>query len=122
MANITPDNYEWDNVVEESPILIELETSGEFAVGEYVKSETITFIDKKGEEKEFLQLLMRGVGIGEIEKGTLYAFNCGYKLQQASKKLDEIGAHGKVIKVTRIKDVDTGAQEPMIDFRVDVAR
>lgn len=111
------DEYEWDNVVEESPTQIQFESPGEFIVGEYVKTETIPFVDKT-EEKEFQQIMLRGLGIGDLEKGTLYGINCGYKLRKASEQLEP----GKVIKVTYVKDVDTGAQQPMKDFKIDVAR
>jgi len=116
--DVTPENWNWETVQEESATRIIFDTIGDEFIGQYKGSEHIA-PEKEGSE-EFD--LFRFIGFD----GNPYAVNHSYSLVTAMKKveIDEWVriTYTKDLATKRSRDDESGDVSPMKDFRVDVRR
>jgi hypothetical protein len=108
----------WETVSDESGTLVNWEHPGESFVGTFIGTRHIVPPDANSDDDEFDQQMFRAnpdaTGDGEV----LFAINGGYKIREALKPEHE----GRLIRITYVKDVDTGQPSPMKDFKVEVKR
>jgi hypothetical protein len=97
---------QWETRVQESGDQIVFDTIGDVFIGQFTgarKADT--------DDGQFTILTFMGVD------GKPYQTNAGWKLQEGFSDIDS----GTIVRVTYVKDVDTGSPSPMKDFRIDVA-
>ncbi len=99
----------WDTKVAELGDQIVFENPGEDVfIGQYVGSRIVNQED--GNNFTVLQF----IGID----GKPYQTNAGWKLEDGFMDIEA----GSIVRMTYVKDVDTGSPSPMKDFRIEVAR
>lgn len=113
-VSTSPEGWEWETVVDESPTLVIFDTVGDVFIGQYMGEEHIEQpVDDKGEDQSFDRFNFRG------NDGAPYAINKSYKLAEGMSKVDV----GDWCRITYIKDIPTNRKlNPLKDFRVDVRR
>lgn len=100
------ENVEWQTVVQESGDQIIFDTLGDVFIGLFTGKQVA---NKDGEP--FTILTFTGADAKP------YQTNAGWKLESAFEDIDA----GEIVRITYVKDVDTGQASPMKDFRIDVA-
>lgn len=100
---------EWETVIEDSGVPIEFQKFGDQFIGRFEGERTITPPD--GTKESFTQQMFR-------DDGVLYVMSGGYKLRAAFKDI----AIGTRVRITYVRDVQTGQPSPMRDFRVEAAK
>jgi hypothetical protein len=110
-----PDNFdaskaEWEVAIEEAGEPIEFKTVGDAFVGVFTGARLAKVVNSKGEDELFTILTFKGKG------GVAYQTNAGWKLESGFSDADIM--RGDIVYVQYVKDVDTGQQSPMKDFRV----
>jgi hypothetical protein len=116
-ANPNPatDDDGWVTESEESAIKVEFDKVGDVFTGIKLGSRVVEFTDKRtSEEKKFNVYQFRSWHMEGLEDGTLCDIQESYKL----KALGEI-QDGKLVRITRMSDVDVGQPAPMKDYRVE---
>lgn len=103
--------FEWENVHEEAPTQIILDTVGDKFTGLYTGKELVEFDDNKGEHNEFWQYRFR-------VSDELLVMNGFYELDIAMKEIPS----DSMVRITLIKFVDVGQASKMKSIRVDVAK
>lgn len=113
-VSTSPEDWEWETVADESPILVIFDTVGDVFIGQFKGEEHIEqAIDEKGEDQSFDRYVFRG------QDGNPYAINKSYKLAQGMEKVE----FDDWCRITYIKDIPTNRKlNPLKDFRVDVRR
>ena len=113
-VSTTPEGWEWETVVDESPTLVIFDTVGDVFIGQYKGEEHIDQpVNEKGEDQSFDRYIFRGTD------GQPYAINKSYKLAEAMSKVDT----EDWCRITYVKDIPTNRKlNPLKDFRVDVRR
>jgi len=96
----------WSVHTQETGDQIVFDTVGDQFIGMFNGSQKA---EKDGEE--FIILTLTGTD------GKPYQTNAGWKLEGAFSDIPS----GTVVRITYVKDIDTGQPSPMKDFRVDVA-
>lgn len=104
-------DFEWENVHEESPDQVTLDTIGDEFIAEYLGWEDIEFDNNKGEHQEFRQHKFRTPNGPAIING-------GYELDECLCKLDT----PIMVRIKLIKFVDTGQASKMKSYRIDTGR
>lgn len=99
---------QWDTVQEESATRVVFDEYGDSIKGTFIGPEEIA--PQNGEP--FTLLLLRG------DDDVVYALNSSYKLDQAFGKVNP----GDYVRVTYVKEIDTGEASPMKDFKVEVRK
>jgi hypothetical protein len=113
-VSMTPADWEFETVVEESPTTIVFDTIGDVFVGQYIGTEHIDLpLDKDGKDQSFDRYTFRG------RDGELYALNQSYKIEMGMDK----AAPGQWVRITYVKDIPTSrGLQPMKDFRIEVRK
>jgi hypothetical protein len=115
-----PDGGQWETIDKGSRIAITLDLGDEF-IGIYEGTEVITH-PKNGET--WTAYLFEGVsatsadGVVSEIKGEPCSIAAGWSLQQALNKL----SGGEYTRIRQTRTTDTGQQEPMKEYRVDVRK
>lgn len=110
-AGYDDSDYEWENVHEEAPSQVILDTVGDKFTGLYTGKELIEFDDNKGEHNEFWQYRFR-------VHSELFVMNGFYELDIAMKEIPS----DSMVRITLVKFVDVGQASKMKSIRVDVAK
>lgn len=106
----TPENWEFETVVEESGIKVIFDTVGDIFVGEFVGTELIT--PPNGVDEPFTLYHFRG------RDKQLYSVNESYKMKEAKGKLNA----GDWVRLTYTKDIESSKGNPMKDIKVEVKK
>lgn len=113
MAAFNAETVQWETAVPETGDQIVFDTIGDVFIGLYLGSRVVTVMEKDKEE-EFTILMFTGTD------GKPYQVNAGWKLGSA---FDSAAVSVKdIVRITYVKDVDTGRKDPMKDYRVEVAK
>jgi hypothetical protein len=104
----------WETVVQEAGAQIVFDTVGDQFIGLYTGKRDVELVNNKGEMEKFTVLTFKGTD------GNPYQTNAGWKLETGFMSADI--KRGDIVRVTYVKDVDTGQPSPMKDFRVECAR
>lgn len=99
-------SVQWRTEVQETGTQIVFDEIGDQFIGQFTGMRKA---EKDGEEFIILQF------IGTDSQP--YQTNAGWKLAAGFVDIDS----GSIVRITYVKDVDTGRKDPMKDFRVDVA-
>lgn len=110
-AGYDESDFEWENVHEEAPDQVILDTEGDKYVALYTGKELIEFDDNKGEHQEFWQYRFRS-------NGSLQVMNGFYELDIAMKEIPD----NTMVRIILVKKVDIGQASKMKSIRVDVAK
>jgi hypothetical protein len=102
---------EWENVKEESPDQITMDTLGDTLIAVYKRTEPVTFENNKGEQVTFNVHHLR------LPSGPA-VINGGYELDQIFSKMPP----ESMFRLQLAKFVDVDQQSPMKSYRVDVAK
>jgi hypothetical protein len=101
-------SVQWETAVQESGDQIVFNEIGDVFVGLYIGS--ITAHNPKDDE-DFTILQFTGVD------GKPYQTNAGWKLREGFSDIPS----NTIVRITFVKQVDVGQNDPMNDFRIDVA-
>jgi len=104
----------WETEQEESAIKVDFDTVGDVFTGIKNGQRTVEFTDKKTQEsKEFVVYQFRAHGMEGLEDGTLCDIQESFKLKGLANIPD-----GKLVRITRMADVDVNQPAPMKDYRI----
>lgn len=106
-----PDDWEFETIAEESPTTIIMEVEDVF-IGQFIEME---HVEAKEGDRPF-DPFDRYRFQGRDEKP--YALNKSYKLEDAMKAVNP----GQWVRITCVKEIDTGKGNPLKDYRVEVRR
>jgi hypothetical protein len=101
------DTNSWETVADETPDRIIFDTLGDQFVGTY-EGEMLVDLDD-GEQGKYLTFR---------NADGYFCTSAGYKLDQAFQKISV----GSLVRLTYVKNVDTGQPTPMKDMKVEVAK
>lgn len=113
MAAFRPEEVVWETAVPETGDQIVFDTIGDVFIGLYLGSRT-ALADEYDPKSEFTILMFTGVD------GKPYQANAGWKLKSAFESATV--TEGSIVRITYVKDLDTGRKDPMKDYRVEVAK
>jgi hypothetical protein len=99
-------NVQWQTAVAESGDQIVFDKIGDEFIGQFVAARTA-----QNDGEDFTILTFIGVD------GKPYQTNAGWKLQEGFSDIEP----GTIVRITYVKDVDTGRKDPMKDYRIEVA-
>lgn len=114
MAAFDASAVQWETAVPETGDQIVFDTIGDQFIGLYLGMRSVTVEEKDGRESEFKVLMFTGVD------GKPYQINAGWKLESAFESAAV--PERAIVRITYVKDVDTGRNDPMKDYRVEVAK
>lgn len=114
MAAFNPAEVQWETAVPETGDQIVFDTIGDVFIGLYLGSRVVPVTEKDGRETSFKVLLFTGID------GKPYQINSGWKLDSAFESAAV--PERSIVRITYVKDVDTGRNDPMKDYRVEVAK
>lgn len=114
MAAFDASEVQWETAVPETGDQIVFDTIGDQFIGLYLGMRGVTVEEKDGRESVFKVLMFTGTD------GKPYQINAGWKLESA---FDSAAVPERaIVRITYVKDVDTGRNDPMKDYRVEVAK
>lgn len=106
---------QWETAVPETGDQIIFDTIGDVFIGKYLGSR---WVDIEATAKEpasrFKILMFTGTD------GKPYQINSGWKLESAFEST--CVPEQSIVRITYVKNVDTGRKDPMKDYRVEVAK
>jgi hypothetical protein len=111
MAEFDENTVQWETAVPETGDQIVFDTIGDVFTGLYLGSRTV-LAEEDNPESAFRILMFTGTD------GKPYQVNAGWKLESAFKLIPE----RSIVRITYVKDIDTGQPSGMKDYRVEVAR
>lgn len=113
-AQTNPANDEgWETESEESAVKVTLDEVGDVFTGILLGSRLVEFSDKEGPH-EFTVYQFSARGVEGLDDGTLCDIQESFKL----KPLSEVKT-GKLVRITRTRDVEVGRPQPMKDYRIE---
>lgn len=109
---VTVENDGWTTVVDESPTQIKFDTLGDVFTG--IKTGQKTLQSAK-EKEDFTIYLFRAQGMSEagIDDGEVCSVTESFKLRELADIPD-----GTMTRITYVKDVEIGRQQPMKDYTI----
>lgn len=105
------DKATFETRVSETGDTIVFDTIGDTWTGIYIGS---VRAGKEGADERDMFTILQFTG----EDDKPYQVNAGWKLERGMSEVEP----GSLVRITYVKDVDTGAPQPMKDFRIEVAR
>ena len=102
------DSVKWHTEVDESGTQIKFDQIEDQFIGLFTGTRTVT---QEGED-DFTILTFRGA-----RDGLPYQTNASWKLKEGFSDISP----NTIVRITYVKNVDTGRKDPMKDFRIDVA-
>lgn len=107
-----PDEDGWETESEESAVKVTFDEVGDVFTGILTGSRLVEFDDKESHH-EFTVYQFKSQGVDGLEDGTLCDIQESFKL----KPLAEVKT-GRLVRVTRTRDVEVGRPQPMKDYRI----
>lgn len=114
MAEFNASEVQWETAVPETGDQIVFDTIGDQFIGLYLGSRVVEVLEKDGRTSAFKILMFTGTD------GKPYQINAGWKLDSAFESAAV--PDRSIVRITYVKDVDTGQNDPMKDYRVEVAK
>ena len=113
MAEFDPAAVQWETAVPEIGDQIVFDTIGDVFIGLYLGTRSV-LAEPDDPKSVFKVLMFTGVD------GKPYQINAGWKLESAFDSANV--PERAIVRITYVKDVDTGRKDPMKDYRVEVAK
>lgn len=106
----------WETESQESAVKVSLDEVGDVFTGILLGSRLVEFDDPREGKKEFTVYQFQAMGMEEsagLEDGTLCDIQESFKL----KPLSDVKP-GRLVRITRMRDVDVNRPQPMKDYRI----
>lgn len=110
MVSTAPDDWEFETIIQESPIQVIFDTEGDVFIGQFI--ERITITPETAGKDPFDLFTFRG------RDGELYAVNPSGKLDKGM----DVVKKGDWVRLTLIKFIPSNKGNDFKDFRVEVRK
>lgn len=114
MVTTAPDDWEFETHTDQTPTMVEMETPGDTFVGKFVEWRHIV-PEKGGDEFDLI--------IFEGRDGNPYSLSPSYKLARAfDPSMSGAIPADTWCKITLVQMLDTGAKQPMKDYKIQTRK